>query len=376
MLAGGTDPGYRALLAGPHHPLSYIQVWRGGVRLDTYGDAGVPFFTADVSASLSSQVTRQLSLSLDGALWPATEDPLELFNPYGNEIRAWYGVYAGAGVPYVWQVFRGQIDSVSLETDGQLLVNCVDRAAAVKDVGFVRPENSQLGTTVIAEYKRLVSDAVPDAVFGTFDNIITVTPSLTWENDRGGACDDLADAAGAFWYALADGDFVLRFIPWAVNQTSVITLSDGEGGTLIGATPSKSRSDVFNQVTVMGERINGQDPLFATAEDSNPSSPTFTGGDFGVRSKQFSVQGINTASQCLSLARTALKISKSLTQQWDVNSINDAALELGDAVTINARGLPEVTQVVTSFNLSLLADSAMSIQFRAIQLGQDLGSSG
>lgn len=376
MLTGGTDPGYRALLAGPHHPLSYIQIWRADVRLDTYGDVGVPFLTASVSASLSSQVTRQLALSVDGALWPVTEDPLELFNPYGNEIRAWYGIYAGAGVPYVWQVFRGQIDSISLENDGQMLVNCVDRAASVKEVGFVRPENSQVGTAVTAEYRRLVTDAVPDAVFGTFDNIFTLTPSLTWESDRGGACDDLADAAGAFWYALANGDYVLRYIPWAVNQTSVITLSDGEGGTLVSAIPSKSRSDVFNQVTVMGERLSGNDPFFATAEDNIPTSPTFTGGAFGVRSKQFSVQGINTASQCLSLARTALKISKSLTQQWEVVCIPDAALELGDAVTVSARGLPEVTQIVASFNLSLLADSGMSIELRAIQPGQDQGSSG
>lgn len=376
MLAGGTDAGYRALLAGPHHPLSYIQIWRGGARLDTYGDDGVPFFTGTVSADLGSQVTRQLSLSVDGALWPVTEDPLELFNPYGNEIRAWYGVFAGAGVPYVWQVFRGQIHTVSLEDDGQMLVTCVDRAAAVKEVGFIKPENSQVGTTVVAEYKRLVSDAVPDAVFGTFDDILTITPELTWESDRGSACDDLSDAAGAFWYALANGDFVLRFIPWIINQTPIITLTDGENGTLVSAVPSKSRDNVFNQITVVGERLDGGDPVSASTQDNDASSPTFTSGPFGVRSNLLNLQGIKTQSQCLSLARTALKMSKSLTQQWDVGSIADASLELGDTITIDARGLPAVTQVVTSFTLSLLGDATMPIQLRALQPGQDLGSSG
>lgn len=377
MLAGGTDAGYRAILAGPHHPLSYIQIWRGGVRLDTYGDLGVPFISGAVSATLNSQVTRQLSLSVSGDFWPVTEDPTELFNPYGNEIRAWYGVMSGnSTLRYVWQVFRGQINTVSLEDDGQVLVNCVDRAAAVKEVGFIRPENSQVGTTVVAEYRRLVSDALPDATFGTFDNIFTITPQLTWDEDRGGACDDLADAAGAFWFALANGDFVLRFIPWIINQTPVITLLDGEGGTLVSAVPSKSRDNVFNQLTIVGERLDGGDPVFATAQDMTSSSPTVTSGPFGIRSKLISLQGIKTQSQCLSLARSALKMSKSLTQQWDVQSIPDAALELGDTVTISARGLPDVTQVVSSFTLSLLGDTSMPIQLRALQPGQDLGSSG
>lgn len=374
MLTGGTDGLYRALIAGPHRTIAYLQVWREGVRIDTYGDAGLPFFSAGVNVTLQSQVTRQLSFTCAESLWPA--DNGDLLAPYGNEIRAWYGVEAGGAPPYVWQVFRGRIDTVTLEENAEVSVQCVDRAAAVKESGFPRPENSQTGDLVTLEYRRLVLDGVPDAIFGTFDAVGTITPQLTWDEDRGNACDDLAKAAGAFWYALANGDYVLRFIPWAVTQTSVLTVSDGEGGVLISAVPTKSRSDVFNQVTVTGERADGTTPVFALAQDTNPSSPTNINGAFGVRSKTTSMQAAVTQGQTNSLAQTLLRLSKALTQSWSLSMPNDASLELGDAITINARGLPPELQVVSAFNLSLLGDAPMTIQTQAQQLGSTTASEG
>jgi hypothetical protein len=374
MLTGGTNGLYRALLAGPHHPTAYLQVWREGVRIDTYGDEGLPFISAELSATLASQVTRQLSFTCDESLWPVNNT--DLLAPYGNEIRAWYGVQAGAAPAYVWQVFRGRIDSITLEENAVVSVQCVDRAAAVKESGFPRPENSQVGDLVTLEYRRLVTDSVPDATFGTFDAIGTITPELTWEQDRGDACDDLAKAAGAFWYALANGDYVLRFIPWAVTQTSLLTLSDGEGGVLYSAVPVKSRTDVFNQITVTGERADGTTPVFAIVQDTDPASPTYISGPFGVRSKTVGLQAAVTQGQANSLARTLLRLSKALTQTWTLSMPNDASLELGDAITINARGLPPELQVVHGFTLSLLGDSPMTIQTQAQQLGQDTASEG
>lgn len=374
MLTGGTDGLYRAILAGPHQTVAYIQVWREDVRIDTYGDEGLPFISAGVSATLQSQVTRQFSFTCSESLWPA--DDTDLLAPYGNEIRAWYGVQAGAAPSYVWQVFRGRIDTVTLEDNAVVSVNCVDRAAAVKESGFPQPQNSQVGDMVTAEYKRLVSDGVPDATFGTFDAIGTVTPTLTWEQDRGDACDDLAKAAGAFWYALANGDYVLRFVPWTVTQTSIITLSDGDGGVLTSAVPVKSRTDVFNQVTVTGERADGTTPVFALARNTDPGSPTNVNGAFGVRSKTVSLQATVTQGQANSLAQTILRLSRSLRQSWTLGMPSDASLELGDAVTVSARGLAPELQVVQAFTLSLLGDSPMTIQTQAQQLGQTTASEG
>lgn len=367
MLAGGLDGAYRSLIAGPHEPRCRLEVWRQGVRIDTFGNDGLPFLEGNISATLISQVTRQLAFTTYQEFWPT--DVTDLLAPYGNEIYVFQGVGNGAGVPYMWQTFRGRINEVSLETYGRVTVSCLDRAADVNDAGFALPENSNVNAIVTDEFRRLVVEAIPDATFGTFDVIGTLTPELTWEWDRGTACDDLATAGGAFWYALANGDYVMRFIPWTVNQTPLLTLTDGDGGTLVAATVTRSREDVFNVVTVVGERADGSDPTFATEQDLNPTSPTYVNGGFGRKSKLVRVQAAINQSQAMYVARTALRQAKSLTEQWTVEVPADASMELGDAFAIQANGLPPMTQVVSSFTIPLIGAGSMSVQLHALQPG-------
>jgi len=366
MLAGGTNAGYRALLASAYTPGTRIEVWRSGARIDSYGAAGLPFSEGSLSATLQSQVTRQLSITVDESLFPVLTT--DLLAPYGNELRVFQSVKGGAAIPYVWQTFRGRINDCTLSDSGTVSVGCLDRAADVNDAGFQGPENSTVGANISAEFRRLVSEGVLDATFGTFDDFSSLTPALTWEWDRGSACDDLATAGGCFWYALANGDYVLRFVPWSINQTPLLTLSDGEGGSLHSAVPTLSRENVFNQVTVAAERADGTAPTFASASDDDPNSPTFIGGPFGVKSKLVPTQATITQSQTVELARVSLSQAKALRQTWAIEMPADPSIELGDTFTISARNLPPQIQVVSSFTLPLLA-GAMTIQLRALQPG-------
>lgn len=373
MLAGGDDPGYRDLLKSGFHPYTRVEVWRSGERIDSYGSDGVPFFSGSISATLTSQVTRQLSMQVDESLWPA--DETGLLAPYGNELRVWQGI-RGAGaqrssgeyVPYTWQTFRGRINECTLQTNGVMTIGALDRAADVNDAGFNGPENSTAGVVVTTEFRRLVNEGVIDATFGTFDVIAAVTPILTWEWDRGGACDDLATAASAYWYALANGDYVMREVPWTKPQTPILTLSDGPTGELVSAQPTISRENVFNVVTVVGERADGTAPVFATVSDFNVDSPTYVDGPFGVKAKLVRAQAAQNQAQANTIANTTLSQARALTQSWDIELPVDPSIELGDTFIIDARDLPQQTQVVASFALPLTADT-MSISLRALQPG-------
>jgi hypothetical protein len=366
MLPGGTDALYRALLAGPHHPTTRVEVWAQDVRIDSYGDAGLPLFEGSVSATLNSQVTRQLELSTDQSLFPAEID--DLLAPYGNELRVFQGIKPGAGVPYEWQTFRGRINDATLDDNGTVSITAVDRAGDINDAGFIFPENSETSNKLSAEFRRIVLDGVPDATFGTFDAISGVTPAMSWEWNRATACDDLAAAGSAFWYVLANGDYVMRFIPWTVDQTPLMTLSDGPGGALLSAIPTRSRENVFNGITAVGERADGTAPVYATQFDNDPASPTFVGGKFGLKSKLLQAPAAQTQNQALSMARAALHQARSLTISWTIGMAADASLELGDTFIISARNLPPSTQVVSAFTLPLTAGS-MSITLRALQPG-------
>ena len=365
MLAGGTDVAYRAALAGPHQPGTRVEVWRSGVRVDTYGDAGVPFFSGNISATLSSQVTRQLTMSLDESLYPAEQG--DLLNPYGNELRVFQSVRAGSSPPYEWQTFRGRINEVSLLPDGTVDLHAIDRAGDVKDSGFLRPENS-VQFNLTTQFKILINEGVPDATFGTCDNFVGGTPVTTWQSDRAGACDDLASAASAFWYALANGDFVIRTIPWITEQTPILTLSDGPGGTLFTAVPTRSRENVFNSIIVTAEAPDGTQPLYWLSEDNDATSPTYIAGPFGRKVKLISSPMSTNFQDVAKLAQTGLAQAKSLTQTWAVTCPPDPSLELGDALIISARNLAPVTQIVSTFSLPLTA-GPMSISFRALQPG-------
>lgn len=366
MLPGGTDPLYRSLLAGSHHPTSRIEIWRSGVRVDTFGSEGLPNWDGTLSATLTSQVSRQFSFSVAETLYPG-EDDAALLAPWGNEVRAFMGIKPGAGVPYEFQVFRGRINTVNLEAEGTVSVSCVDRGGDVNDAGFLGPAVSQVGNVVTDEFRRVVNDGVLDATFGVFDVNAQLTPLLTWEWDRGGACDDLATAVAGYWYALGNGDYVLRQVPWTKRQTILVTLRDGPGGELYTAVPSLSRANVFNGVIVTGEQVDtASPPVFAVVQDFDPASRTYWGGPFGRKTKQVNAQGVTTQGQALALARSTLNQARSLQATWTTSQTPDPSMELGDAVYIIARNQPRSAQVLASFAMPFDGGGPMNCTWRAL----------
>jgi uncharacterized protein DUF5047 len=367
MLPGGLDTAYRQALATPHTEYVRVDVLDGAgnelpIPADRVGeDGGLQFIEGTVAATLTNRVTRNLELTVDESLYPTFAGAI--LAPYGNRLRVWRGIKFAEGTVYRWVVFTGRIQDDLNAVDGQVSISAMDRANEVVEAQFVRPENSQVGSLVSDEFIRLVSDGVPDARFGTFDlNDITV-PQLTWESDRAGALDEMATSSGAYWWALADGSYVIRAYPFARSAPSLLTLSDGPGGT-VAASPARAREQIFNSVTVTGERVDGTAPVFALAQDLNPASPTYVRGNFGLRHKTINLQTPQTQGSCQSAANSYLRTSVALTESWTWTQPVDAALELGDVVTLNARGESGIIQVVSGFVIPL-GVSAMTVTARA-----------
>lgn len=380
MLPGGTDSLYRSVLAASHGHFVRIEVWSGlGVRLDTslpamqaavfIGDpeGGLVFTGGTVTATLNSRVSRNLSLRVPAYMYPT--DETGLLAPFGNELRVYRGVRLGDGSEtYTWQVFRGRIRNVEQSSDGTCMVECSDRAADVQDVNFVSPQNSNTANTVNEEFQRLIVDAVPDATFGASDTFSKVMEPLTWEFERAAALDEIAVSVGALWYPLANGDFVIRRFPWTVVSAPLLTLTDQEGGTINGWSSRRSRDSIFNVVTVTGERLNGDAPVHATASDTTPGSPTSVSGNFGVRSRLERLQTPSTAGGATAAAEDLLRTYIAPTEEWTLQSVPDAALELGDVINVAVDGRTAV-QVVTGIALPLDLSGDMTISTRSLVAG-------
>lgn len=373
MLANGTSGLYRAALARPHTQYVKVEVLDGDGNVlplppQSIGQDGGLLIGAGsaVSATLQSRVTRRMQITVDQSLYPA--DPGDLLAPYGNRLRAELGIQFADGSRFAWTVFTGRIQKPILSPDGIVMVPAADRAYEVAEAGFLVPENSQVGNTVNAEFVRLVSDALDDAVFGTSDTFFQTMPALTWESDRAWALDEMSTTVGAFWYALNDGSFVQRFYPWTVPGNPVVTLSDGLNGVLV-ASPSRDREDVWNSLTVVAERADGTLPVYAVAEDTNPLSPTYVNGPFGRRHRTINLQTPQTQGSAQSAANDYLRRTIALQETWTWTQPPDASLELGDVVSLNAYDRSGIIQVVSGFTLPLEVGAMMTVQAHAQVIG-------
>lgn len=373
MLTGGTDTLYRNMLASGIRRYTRVDVLDGTGNLLTipaeFTDetGGLIFASGAVSATLASRVTRNLEIVVPQGMYPALPDGL--LAPYGNRLQVTSGIQLGDGsLKYTWTVFTGRIQKPLLAPDGSVTVPAADRANEVIEYGFSSPSSSQTGALVSAEIARLISEALDDATFGASDPFALTVPALAWTGDRGTALDEMATSLGAFWYALANGDFVLRRYPWAVAANPVVTLSDGPDGIIAGS-PSRNREDVFNAVTVTGERADGTAPVVAYAEDNNPASPTYVRGPFGRRHRPIQLQTPQTQGSAQTAANEWLKRSIALQETWTWEQVPDCALELGDVMGLDAYDRDDIIQVVSGFTLPLDLESNMLVQAHAQVIG-------
>jgi hypothetical protein len=376
--SGGLDATYRDALARPHTVYNRVDVLSrtGTVLYSGTAGAGLPFIDGNVRATLSSRVARVLSMTVDRSWFPLLDngsiDSAGLLAPYGNRIRAYRGITYGDGTVVSFPIFYGRIETVALSRSGSVTLTANDLAADVVDAKFEVPESAVTTNTINAEFRRLVLEALPDAVFGTSDLTGSKIAPVAWQSDRAQALDDMSATAAMLWYPLADGSFVQRLTPWTKpGLTPQLTLADGTNavpmanGVVADFSITISRTDVYNSVVFASERQDGSTPVYAIVRDLDKTSPTYYLGNFGKKPLLIQNQTALTQSQCTQAARSSLKAATAITQQWDsVTVVPDASIELGDLITAKADGAVSA-QVIAGFTLPLREGGDMSLNLRA-----------
>jgi hypothetical protein len=345
-----------------------VEVWRDVALLAStapvYGYAPREFQVVDgsVRCALSSRVTRTMTCTVPEEFYPLLET--DFLAPYGNHIHAYRGIEYGDGTVDEFPIFKGPIRSISPNGDGRATLRAEDLAGLVVGASFPNPQVAQVGDLVTDEFERLVLDAVPTAEFGTHTTLADLVPPLNYDYDRGAALDQLAKASSCLWYALADGRFVFRRVPWTMSSPPLTVLSSGAGGTLLKAYPTRDAAELYNVVTVTGERADGSLSLSWTARDDDPDSVTYYGGPYRVRARQVKLSTATSSSQVKRAAETFLRASLARTESWQAQAVADASLELGDTVGLSYRGREGVIQVVVGIDMPLLPTGNMALSMR------------
>lgn len=346
---------YKAALHGPHKRRTRMDV------VDADGTvllSDVPIADGSVTANLTNRVTRSAQFvtaadadrlrDLPGGLFP--DDDTDPMSPAQAIVRIRSGIEYADGSSELFPLIVGRIDTATLNPDGSFTCRVYDRAQDVVDFRFENPRNSD-SSTVLGQIETLVSEAIPGVVFGPHNVANANTPQLTWDEDRGQAVDDLAEALGGRWYLLGDGSCVVRSFPYD-DGTWVQEIEDGPQGLMSQATISRSRGGLANSVTVVSERTDGTEPVRVRARNTAPDSPTAYGDRFGRVTQIIKIQTPLTNSEAQRLARAQLNASSALVEQWSFSCVPDHSLEPGDPLRLGYRGRRAV-QVADSITYPL-----------------------
>lgn len=348
---------YKSALRGPHQRVAYVDVHDidGEVRA-----RAVPILAGQVTANLTNRVTRQSTFELAADWFPnSPDDPLA---PEAAVARIYAGTRYGDGSEEVFPLFTGRVNSPRLAADGRATFQCDDLADDVIGFRFEAPETAK-ATRIQAEIRRLILGALPQALFDTFTVPDAPTPPLAWDEDRGQALDDLAEALGGRWYALGDGTFTVRPFSYALGPI-VATLTDGIGGLVSAADIDRTRNGSANSIVVVSERTDGTEPVRVVARDVTPGSPTQFGGPYGRVSQIIKLQTPLSATEAQNLARTQLAAATALLEQWTTSIVPDYTLEPGDTARLGYRGR-QADQIIDSITYPLMTNKPMTLGSRS-----------
>jgi hypothetical protein len=357
----------------PHTPVFYCDVYRGGVRMtpSAYQATGLPLDKGGtVTIDSGSQIRRTCQVTIaDPALDPTTAQAL--LAPYGTELVLSRGIqYPGGTVEWVtlgW--FR--VDSAQTTRSAQhgatgIQVVGRDRAAYVVDDEFTATAASTQ-STVVAEIRALLLDAMPSHVAGLHDltGDTTACPAQVYDQrSRADAIDVLATAIGAEFYFDPAGTPTLAKVPTSVTQP-VWTIDAGPSGVLIQADTSVDRAGIYNGWVVTGERTDGTAGAYALVTDSNVLSSTYWSGPFGRKPGRFSSPVLTSDAMCTSVGTSLLARSAAAGWKIDLTAIPNPALTASDVIVALLPDGRQQFHIVDGLTIPLDVEAPMPVRTRS-----------
>ena len=335
-----------------------VASWLGGTLLSS----AIPVLGGRVTAQVSQEVPERLRLTVpaettvDGRRfsWRPDSDATHPLARYGQELQVSI-VVSSAAAPestYQWETRIGRFLITDWDDgdDGTIEVTAEGRLRRVKDALLTSPMQPLPSGTLVSEARRLL----PPGVSAAFDPALVnrgCPAGMAWSDSRLEALQEIADAWPALLRTDEWGQVVFR-APLPAVPAPVLTLRDGERGTVEMVARSDTREGAFNQV-VAESSASGVEDVQAVASQS--SGPMAVSGQYGPVTKRWSSPLIATASQAKRSAETMLANSLLPATSVPVTCAPDPRIDLDDAVEV-VRGDDRLWGWVTGYDLPLTVD--------------------
>ncbi|SIQ07381.1 DUF5047 domain-containing protein [Micromonospora avicenniae] len=324
-----------------------VESWLGDELLA----AEVPVETASEETDRSLRVPERVTFTVPrydrGVDWsPVTDDHPLAAN--GQRLRVQLGIEIGNGVTEWFQ--RGWFVIEDSIADGDSVsVAAVGLLSLVEEARLVSPY--QPSGTLFNTLRGLVEPALTVTSDGLIDR--AVPSGINYDEDRLGAVLELLDAWEADARVTEDG--YLYVSPAEPSRTPVLSLTDGQGGTVIQATGSSAREGAFNVVVARGTAPDGGQ-IQGVAYDY--SGPKRHGGPFNPLPVPYFYSSplLTTVAQANSAARTVLaRLKRSTAKEFQIEMVPHPGLQAGDTVAITTEEYTDLLCVVEALNLPYTA---------------------
>jgi hypothetical protein len=305
------------------------------VRCDAYrngalipGGRDLTIFSGSVTDESRPGIKMQLGIELLPEPGETVDHLFDLLAPTGTELRV-RSTLLNTGDVVPMGRFDVASQNMGYGSQGTLSLQADDKWVKVQRARFLTPFASTPGATITAQIVTLIRGAL-----GSSEPVnVTATSTalmgkVVWELDRDKAIIELAESIGAWVYFDRDGVATVADVP--VNQPPV-----WDDVPLLSASRSRDRSKTYNVVVVNPEKVDGT-ALFSTVtlQDTNPDSPTYVGGAFGVVPTFYSSPLLQNSAQAGKAGRAILNRVKGLNSQLTLSTVRNHALDVLDTIQV------------------------------------------
>lgn len=288
------------------------------VPLPLIGAGSVP---VEGKSNARRKLSAQVAASIDS---PAV-------SPITAEVRAWYILVDDpSGEEFPIPVGTFVLGDSKESSPGVIALEGTDRWTRVKDARFPTPVQTS-GNTVDAITSLLVGadsriEVIVDAGVGSGTHRASV-----WERDRDEAVVKLAQSIGATVFFDPMGRAHISPLA-SLERPPYWQVSAGRGGVRLGRSRGISREKTYNGVSVTGDPGNGAAPVYGSAYDLNPSSPTRWGGPFAKRTRFYTSSLVSTTAQANATAASMLASVLGVTRTLNLRTLAHPGLDAMDVI--------------------------------------------
>lgn len=363
-----------------HTICTRVDVWDGDALVASTETGEILLVDGGVDIDRQANIRRHMTMTFVDPDPPSmvptqtrTADTREVFDPLSYlEFRPWRGIEFPDGTKEYIPLGVVYLSSTEIQEDqGGVTFHCTadDRSDLISENKWQTIYNPP-AETFQKVMSRIVLDravhfdgsmqSIPDDI--TANSVAPAGVAYSTTDDPWQMVMKLGDSGGLEPFFEATGLFVVRIPADPTKSIPVLDFSEGANGVRL----SPLNRIIDRKTARSGVVVNSSAPwllypVSATVWDTDPTSPTFYKGPFGMNPEIIDNATVSNDADALKAAQAKFDTVVGVVDDIKFNSLVDPRLDVGDVISINSpRENIAGNYVLDTLNIPMLAMNGMS----------------